>query len=235
LGECAVELQAIPVAEQTYPEEAAVVAQRIKELLDGSHFVRDKENGLRTIVPEDIVILLRSPKSVANYYVKALEQLGIPCTSGSGDDLLQSRGVSLLRAMLQVVQNPRLDIPLANVLMSPLFAFSADDMACIRAENPMGSLYEAVINSTSAKANSFKAILHKLREEMKLSSLSVLIEKIMEYTHLDSIFAAMHDGEISVDHLNTFYLYAVKWEQSGQGSLNRFLEHLDSLEEKGTK
>ena len=70
------------VQEEQYQEEAAFVAQRIVQLLDGSHYVRG-ENGLRPIVPEDIAILLRSPGSTGGYFQSALAKCGIRCVSGT--------------------------------------------------------------------------------------------------------------------------------------------------------
>ena len=73
LNDTEVELHAIEVQESTYDEEADFVAGRIRELLDGKHCVRNKDT-LRPIQPEDIVILLRSPGSVGQRYVDALDK-----------------------------------------------------------------------------------------------------------------------------------------------------------------
>ena len=82
-----VEFYAIDVQEDTYTEESAFVADRICQLLDGRHLVRDKK-GFRPIKPDDIVILLRSPGSVGGEFCYALEQRGIRCSMGGGVDLL---------------------------------------------------------------------------------------------------------------------------------------------------
>lgn len=60
LGEAETELHVIQTEEDAYVQEARFVAERIRQLLDGTHFVRGRE-GLRPIAAEDIVILLRSP------------------------------------------------------------------------------------------------------------------------------------------------------------------------------
>src|SRR5699024_69065 len=62
-----VELYGIQVQADTYREEAAFTARRIRELLTEEHFVREKDT-LRRIRPEDIVILLRSPGSVGGEF-----------------------------------------------------------------------------------------------------------------------------------------------------------------------
>ena len=89
LDEPGVELYALEVREDTYPEEAAFVAEKIQAMLREGTPVR-KDGQLSPVQPEDIVILLRSPGSAAGYFQQALEQRGIRCASGGGTDLLQT-------------------------------------------------------------------------------------------------------------------------------------------------
>lgn len=227
-----VELYTIQVAEDTYDEEAAFVAQRITELLDGTHMVRCGEE-LRPITPEDIVILLRSPGSVGARYQRALEAKGIRCTSGGGTDLLQTPEIAALRALLQTVSNPRQDIPLIAALASPVFGFTADDLAEFRGKNHRGSVYDALLESNSEKANHFLRILVQLRRAAGMVSLSELLEKIFLTTRMDSLYAAMDGGEVKAANLQAFYQLAVDFEHTGRKDLAQFLEHLDAMAEKG--
>ena len=232
LGEPEVELHAIEVREDTYGEEAAYVAQRIKELLDGRHYIRHQDS-LRPIMADDIVILLRSPGSVGKHFVSALEQLGIRCTSGGGQDLLQTGEIMTLRSILQTIQNPRQDIPLLSALASPVFGFTADDLAGIRASKRGGSFFEALEQSGERKAVDFLEILSRLRQDAGMNTLAKLLEDIFALTHLDSIYGAMADGQRRVENLRTFFQIAVEFEASGRRDLGQFLEHLEQMEDKG--
>ncbi len=232
LGEEEVELWGIDVQSDTYAEEAAFVARRISELLDGSHFVRGKE-GLRPIQPEDIAILLRSPGSSGHHYLDALARRGIRCSSGGGEDLLQTQEIGVLRSILQTVSNPRQDIPLIAALASPVFGFTADDLAALRAESRLGSIYDALTASELPKAKAFLDTLAILRREARMGTLAQLIEKIFLLTRMDSVYAAMERGEIRTANLQTFYGLAADFESSARRDLEQFLEHLDALEEKG--
>ena len=232
LGEPEVELHAIDVQEDTYAEEAAYVARRIKELLDGEHTVRHKD-GLRPIAADDIVILLRSPGSVGKHFVSALEREGIRCTSGGGQDLLQTGEIMTLRSILQTIQNPMQDIPLLSALASPVFGFTADELAAIRGGHREGSFYEAMEHSGEAKALAFLEILADLREDAGMNPLAKLLEDIFVRTHMDSIYGAMPDGHRRVENLRTFFQLAVDFEISARRDLGQFLEHLDQMEEKG--
>ena len=232
LGEPEVEFHAIEVREDTYEEEAAYVANRCKELLDGSHMVRHGD-GLRPIVADDIVILLRSPGSVGSHFVLSLERLGIRCTSGGGQDLLKTGEIMALRSILQSIQNPRQDIPLLSALASPVFGFTADDLASIRCIKRKGPFYEALEQSQNGKAREFLNVLSQLRQDAGMNTLAQLLEDIFAQTHMDSIYAAMPDGYRRAENLRCFFQIAVDFESSGRRDLGQFLEYLEQMDEKG--
>ena len=232
LGEPEVELWAIPVEESTYEEEAAFVAKRITELTDGTHFVRQGDE-FRPIQIEDVAILLRSPGSVGGYYKDALAACGIPCTTGGGNDLLQTQEVAVLRALLQVISNPRQDIPLLAALTNPVFCVTAEELAQIRGAKRFGSIYDALLDSENPKIKEFLQNLTVWRREARLQTLAQLLESIFALTRMDSIFAAMPDGAVRKSNIQTFYQLAVDCEKTGCRDLEQFLEHLESLEDKG--
>ena len=232
LGEPEVELHCVCVEENTYAQEAAYVAKRIGELTDGSHFVRDGEQ-LRPIALDDIVILLRSPGSVGERFRIVLENAGIPCAFGSGADLLRTEHIGVLRSLLQTIHNPQLDIPLIATLASPLFGFSADDLAGIRGGNTKCSFYDALCRSDNVKVREFLHTLTHLRHVSRTVGLTQLIDIIFDITHLDGIYASMEDGEARTADIQAFYEIVVKQESSTQQDLGRFLDYLLMMEGRG--
>jgi ATP-dependent helicase/nuclease subunit A len=179
------------------------------------------------------VILLRSPGSVGAHFQQALAKLGIRCSTGGGKDLLKSPEIVVLRSLLQTVANPRLDIPLISVLASPIFGFTADNLAEIRSGRRNLAVYDALKTSRSKKAEDFLAVLEQLRRTARMCRLTELLEQCLQLTRLDSICAAMEDGEVRSGNLLTFYQLAVDFESGSPRDLGQFLEHLDALEEKG--
>ena len=232
LGEPEVELHVLTTGEDTYAQEAAFVAERILELLDGTHMIRGKE-GLRPIEAEDIAILLRSPGSVGQHYQDALSARGIRSAFGSGRDLLQTGEIGVLRSLLQVLSNPRQDIPLIAVLSSPVFGFTADDLARIRARQKHGDFYEALLQDDAPRTLGFLDILNHLRSCARMMPLARLLEEIFCITRLDSIYAAMTGGVERTANLREFYRMALDFESAARRDLGQFLEHLELLEEKG--
>ena len=232
LGEPEVELHVVDIQGETYPEEAAFVAARIQALLDGTHMVRQGDT-LRPITVDDVVILLRSPGSVGGYFQRALERRGIRCTSGGGSDLLQAPEIQVLRSLLQVIANPRQDIPLIAVLCSPVFGFSADDLARIRGMHRKTTFYDALLLDTNEKSVSFVHKLNDLRNETRIHSLAMLMEKIFTLTRMDSLYAAMPGGEARSANLQQFFQMTVSFDSGTGSDLGQFLAHLDALDEKG--
>ena len=228
----AVELYALQARNESYPEEAAFVAQRIRQMIDEKTLIRSGD-GFRPVTAEDIVILLRSPGSSGGYFKTALESRGIRCAAGGGNDLLQTAEIATLRAFLEAIYNPRQDIPLLSVLASPVFGFTADELADFRSKRKYGSVYDALLQDTGKRAVSFREKLLKLRKEARMHSLTQLLESCYALTQMDSIYAAMPGGESRNANLQTFFQLAADYENGGHRDLGQFLEHLKALEAKG--
>ncbi len=227
-----IELHILSVREKTYEEEANYTAERIAELLDGTHKIRHKDT-FRPIRPEDIVILLRSPGSTGAHFASALARRGIRCSFGGSTDILQTEEVQTLRSILQVIDNPLQDIPMLTALSGRVFAFTADDLAWIRSRSKKGSIYDALLKSDHPKAKAFIETLDSLRNEARLSDLSRLIQAVFARTRIDCIYGAMADGPVRMENLQSFSLLASGFDTGDAKSLSRFLKYLEALDEKG--
>ncbi len=228
----AVALYAVDVQEHTYAEEAAFVAEKIKNMLQTGTPIRSGDDWKR-VEPEDIVILLRSPGSAAGYFQQALEERGIRCTTGGGMDLLQTEEIGTLRSLLETIQNPRLDIPLISTLASPIFGFTADDLAHFRSQKKKGAVYDALLLSDMPKAKHFLSLLSKLRQEARMNTLTSLLEMCINLTRMDSIYGAMSGGESKSTNLQMFFQLAADFEKGNLRDLGQFLDHLTAMEDRG--
>lgn len=232
LGEAEIELHVVTTLEDAYAEEADFVARRITQLLDGTHMVRGSD-GLRPIVPDDVVILLRSPGSVGKTFQKALNAHGLRVSFGNGTNLLETEEIGVLRSLLQIISNPRQDIPLIAVMASPLFGFTADELAKIRSLRKGCNFYDALVLDDAEKTISFRHQLDAFRAAARQNTLSSLLETIFCETKIDSIYAAMPEGEAKVSNLRDFFRIAMDFETSTRHDLSQFLEHLSMLDENG--
>lgn len=236
LPDPAVELHVLKTDGKAYAEEAAFVADEIEKMLRSRTLVR-KDGGLRPVEPDDIVILLRAfggySENTAAYFERALAARGIRSTSGGGTDLLKTPEVGTLRAILQTVLNPRQDIPLLCALLSPVFAFTADDLAALRARQKQGTIYDALLSWENEKGRRFLDILSRLRADSRRSSLTALLEQVFTLTRLDSIYGSLPDGKARSANLQAFFQLAAGFEGGSLRDLSQFLYHLDALERKG--
>ena len=94
-------------------------------------------------IRDSFCILLRGRGDFA-VYEAALRTAGIPVFADTAADLLDEPHIRPFAALLRVIDNPAQDIPLAAVLLSPMFPYTADDLVTLRGACPEGSLYGAV-------------------------------------------------------------------------------------------
>lgn len=123
--------------------DAAVLAARIRAMVDEGFPVREKTGGIRGARYEDFCILLRARGSF-ELYAAALTEQGIPAYADTAGDLLDEPHIRPITALLRVLDNPAQDVFLAAVMLSPLFGFTPDDLVRLRAGCRQGSLYGAL-------------------------------------------------------------------------------------------
>lgn len=131
--------------------EARFIASRIRAMVDGTDGeppVQVWDRKLKTYRPlryRDIVILLRATTGRVNTVIEVLSQAGIPAYGQMATGYFQATEVQVFLSLLQILDNPRQDIPLAAVLHSPIVGLSAADLARIRLAAPRGSFYDALV------------------------------------------------------------------------------------------
>ncbi len=199
--------------------EARLVARRIAALLQEGR------------APGDIVILLRSLRSQAPAYLQALAQAGIPAACDQSEDLLESTEVQVLLSYLQVLDNPHQDIPLASVLLSPVWGCSAEDLAQVRIGKRKGDLYDAL--QASGAFQPFLAQLETLRRAARQEPVAALIRRLWEETNLRDVFCVLPGGEQRMENLQSIYLLASAFDPEGPGRLSDFLAHMEQRRERG--
>ena len=216
--------------------EARYAARRIRELLAQPLMIAEGE-GQRPVRPSDIMILLRSPGSVLHHYLRALGEEGIPWSADGGGDFFETTEVSVALSMLRIVDNPRQDVPLIAVLRSPVYGFSGDKLALLRADWE-GDFYSALVHAKEQGDRECRDFLEEL-EELRFGAgdrtCRQLIWHIYEKTNLLGIFGAMDGGRERQDNLLSLYALAGQLEESGCRTLFQFLLRLDRMRENGAK
>lgn len=213
--------------------EARFTAWRIRQLLDEKFPVQAGEGAMRPVRPEDIVILMRSPRSRMQTFTRALAREGIPCGSGESEDFFSAMEIAVTVSLLEIVDNPRQDVPLIGVLRSPLVGLSPNQLAAIRAVLPEGDYYDALCQDESNAAREFLTLLNELRQAAREMPADDLLWYIYDRCHVMAIFGAMEDGAMRQARLTALYDYARQLVQSGKAGLFDFISHLRQLLENG--
>ena len=210
--------------------EARAAAARIAGLLAQGLPVGD-----RPLRPDDIVILLRSPGPVLWAYAQALGEANIPWQAEGGEEFFHTTEISVAISLLQAVDNPRQDVALLAALRSPVFGFTPDRLASLRAACP-GTVYEALRAGAERGEKDCGDFLHLLGELRALAaeeSSHRLLWYIYQRTDLLAIFSAMSEGERRRDNLLALHDAARRFEQMGHKGLFGFLRHLARTQELG--
>ncbi len=216
--------------------EARFIANKIHSMLKSGFTVKDGDTQ-RKATYGDFAVIMRSPKSSAKTYVKTLIDCGIPAFSESKENSFDAQEIKTVLNLLRVIDNPTLDIPLLSVMFSPIYGFTPDELAQIRADERHNNLFSAVKKyaRNNSKAQEFLDELNLLKNYSYTCSIDDLIGKIYDTTAISAITSAIKGGESPERNLNLLRIYARSFESNGYKTLSDFISYVDKLIANGTE
>lgn len=215
--------------EDDYYTEAEAIAEYISDIISSKKQIKNGDE-TSSVKYGDICVLFPN-KDNATTLVKKLKSYGIPVSFNS-DDYCNSPEISLILAMLSVVDNPLNNVDLLTVLMSPLFSFTPDDIVLLRQEEKKGNLYRAVLLSAkngNKKAGLFLENLNRLKKKSLIMSLSGFINYLVYETEIYSVISSLDNGNYR--RKNIYFLVNIAKEYNGIG-LGGFVNYVRSLPEQ---
>lgn len=223
----------------TLEAQARYVAKYIERTVREGKMLVTKDGALHPASYGDFCILLRTAKNVSSVYANALSERGIPVFSPETGGFFEAAEISFILSLLRVLDNPVQDIPLAAVMLSPLFGFSAGELADIRASakerleaGETEPLYRSVAVSADEGSKKAAAFLKKIESLRRLSltlSAGELVRRVCEETGFDAIVGAMPDGERRRLNVGLLCDYAEKYEAAGNLGLSGFIRFIDKV------
>lgn len=223
----------------TLEAQARYVAKYIERTVREGKMLVTKGGALHPASYGDFCILLRTAKNVSSVYANALSERGIPVFSPETGGFFEAAEISFILSLLRVLDNPVQDIPLAAVMLSPLFGFSAGELADIRASakerleaGETEPLYRSVAVSADEGDEKAAAFLKKIESLRRLSltlSAGELVRRVCEETGFDAIVGAMPDGERRRLNVGLLCDYAEKYEAAGNLGLSGFIRFIDKV------
>ncbi|MDR2903972.1 MAG: helicase-exonuclease AddAB subunit AddA [Clostridiales bacterium] len=224
--------------------EAKMVAARISELLgsDGKtrpFQVAERGGGFRDIMLRDIVVLLRSTKTVAESYVRALKNANLTAFSDAAGGYFEAVEIMTALSFLRVIDNPRQDIHLIAVLYSPVYAFSPDELADIRRTLDKGLFFDCVNaymenaeknGRTAEKLRRFLSDLEKWRAAAVYAPISDLVQLVYEDTGYLDYAGAMPGGKVRQANLTALFERALQYEKTRLKGLFHFIRYIEKMQ-----
>ena len=155
--------------------QARYVAHRILESIKNKEQIVEKVNSdgddiLRNIEYSDYCILYRN-KKCGKAFGEVFDELGIPYVSDNEYSFMSSPEISFLKALLKTIDNPTDDVSLASVMLSPVYGFTPDELALIRADGRRGRFYRCVVSAAESgneKAKEFIENTAWIADEMPM-------------------------------------------------------------------
>ncbi len=225
--------------------EAFWVAEKIREMMATPFLVTDKSSGqLRPVAYKDIVILLRSMDGWEGDFRRILEQKGIPAYSSVKNGYFAAMEIRTILNFLQVLANPRQDIPLYGVMTSYFGGFSEEEAALIKgcgketekengkASDLFGALLSCEQKEVGEKKEKLLKCIEYYRNKIPYVSIRNLLELIYRETGYLDYMTALPGGSKRRANLLLLLEKAKSFEATSYHGLFHFIRYIGQLKEQ---
>ena len=212
--------------------ELDFIIQKIKELHASKKQVQNADGSFRQIQWRDFAVLRRSLARWGTRAVAAMRQAGIPAVVNERDGYFEAQEIQLLLSLLQIIDNPEQDLPMAAVLHSGLVGLDANELGALRLTGD-GSLW-SVMHLYAEQAQDerllqFIAHIERWRTLSRRHGVADLLWDIYETLDYVNYVGAMPNGLVRRANVMALYERAKGFESSGFRGLFRFLRFVESL------
>jgi len=220
--------------DRRYQEEGRLIAERIRALVDGETTV-DSGQGARAIDYGDIFILLRK-RTHAEAIERALREAAIPYLGAERGTLLASLEISDMEALLTTLIAPYDNLALAQVLRSPLFTATDQDLVALAGAGT-GPWHERLAQLAPTQADDAplaraQRLLSRWQELTGAIPVHDLLDRIYSEGDVLARYASAFPGPLKPRvraNLTRFIELALELDGGRYPSLPRFLERLREL------
>ncbi|MCY6354614.1 helicase-exonuclease AddAB subunit AddA [Clostridium sp. ZS2-4] len=222
--------------------EARMVVQRINELVNpkNGEVFKIFDNDIkeyRKVEYKDIVILLRSTSKWAPVFMEELKENAIPAYADTGSGYFETLEIKTMLSLLQIIDNPRQDIPLIAVLRSPIASFTPEELIDIRLKDKDTEFFdvfkimakEEEKSKLQRKCAAFLVRLNVWRDK----AIHMSIDEFIWYLYTDTGYygyvGAMDGGVQRQANLRILFQRARQYEQTSYKGLFNFINFINKL------
>ncbi len=237
--ESTLELPADAILEDKTEGELFMTGLKIRQLIDEKKMIYDKKMKKdRPIEYRDIVLLTPTKKNNLTI-LEIFKTLDIPLEMNDAQNYFQATEIRTMVSLLQLIDNPYQDIPLASVLRSPIVGLIEPELAQIRLADRTHTYYEAVLayqaekkDELADKLRHFGEQLEGWRELARRSSITDLLWTIYYQTGYLEYVAGLPAGAQRQANLYALVDRAKSYEQSSFRGLYQFVRFIEKMQEK---
>lgn len=226
--------------EAPLPSECHIIENRAE--YGGDAEIKHIINVIRELVRKgadyrDIVILTRNTRDNENYR-RLLSEAELPVFVNNRSGYLDTLEIRTMISILSVIDNPLQDDHLVGMMRLPMFGFSEDEIARIRASSDADYMYGALVGYDGPavvmkKIHEFRDALASLQEYARYMSVPELIDEIyLEFSILE-YFAGLRGGISRRANLNGFIEKAREFEAMSHLSLYEFISYIHRMIDDG--
>lgn len=215
--------------------EIATIARIVSEN-KGQPVFDVKKQVERSVEYRDIVILSRNRHTIPAIE-KALNDRGIPAFGENPGGYFESVEIEIFVNLLKVIDNIRQDIPLISVMHSPIFDFTAKELAKIRIAFREGSFYQAIRSYAETPVEvPLQEKVRKMLEQLtywkqlrRTVSLEELLRVLLYETGYYDYCSGLPVGKQRISNLRMLVEKAATFEESNYTGLYGFLSYIDAM------
>lgn len=208
--------------------EALQIAKLIKQKVENKEQIKDGDT-YRNVKYSDFAILFRRMKNHVEDYVEVLTNNAIPVVCDNSTSLFESNEVKIILSYLRAIDNPTKEISLISTMMSPIYGFTADELAEIRIENKYKNFYFSLINSKLSKAVDFINDIKNLKKLSVTMSVSNFIRYLIEEKGIVAFTNAMGNGEQRYQNILSLISFAQRFDSGVNIGLTSFIRYVDKI------
>ena len=210
-------------------KEAEICARRIRELVDSGTFKY-----------KDFTILANSIKFIVDPFKEIFDKYAIPVYGEVDTGFLKSLAVGFLIDYLEIIDNSNNDLALINILKSPIYNFTLEELALIRKKRKKGELLieslkryvedDEGLNHIKVKLKYFNINISELKKKLNEHNLTdFTIQLLIDSKYYFTIFRK-EDHELESLNLKELLRLISEFENNNNSHLNGFLKYFRHIQ-----
>jgi len=216
--------------------EGQEISKLIHDVMASRQVIDERDGRLiwRRARESDFLLLVKRRKYLPQFE-RALREAGLAYDSSRLGGLLNTLEIDDLLALLTVLLSPRHDLPLAQVLRSPIFSFTDQQMqnlSIAKAANQYQSWWDALHDSQDASAQKAARFLEHWRVLGERLPVHDLLDQIYQESNLRVCYASSAQPLARAQvlaNLDAFLELSLSQDGGRYPSLSRFIAEINAM------